>query len=142
MQIVKNPWLQQFYDGVVHTIYDYSKKPPVLLPDWKQKWLLAGGAPDQSYACTPDPLMATHPVDEHFLFNGSRMYLAAWEVFLPDVLMKVFGKRVPPCPCCGSALRVSKNGWAEFPRRILDVDTFHFVLARQYKCTECPGADR
>ncbi len=95
--------------------------------------------PNQPYACTPCSLLVEHPVEEHFLFEGSLLYVAAWELWLPDILTKLYGRSRPPCPCCGSADRVGLNGWAKFPRRVLDVSKYHFVLARQYQCRECPG---
>ena len=72
-------------------------------------------------------------------FSGTKIYFIAWDPFYPYQLLDLYGKAMPPCPNCYSkgkgselaraaaaAAHVNCSGWAQKPRRFVDMDQYHY----------------
>eukprot|EP00198_Chlamydomonas_reinhardtii_P012033 XP_001701370.1 predicted protein [Chlamydomonas reinhardtii] len=112
----------------------------------------------QMYWAVPDAMLVAARKDPSFSpdlvrFSGTKIYFIAWDLFYPDQLLDLYGKAMPPCPNCYSkgkgselaraaaaAAHVNSSGWAQKPRRFVDMDQDHYVRARQYRCSASKSA--
>ena len=111
------------------------KAQPVLYPDWKKRW--QGG--NQVYITCPHPALRTSPTEQDYKYKDSRIFIIAWELWFPDLLERMYSRDRPPCPMCGEATSVQPNGWTKYPRRILKLGGYDFLVSRQYRCNNCKG---
>lgn len=120
-----------------------------------ERWLQG----DQLYFTLPDAAVLAarrqHVEPAAWQYSGCKVYIVDWAKQFPDVLKHHCGGRpYPPCPRCYdkaaaepdvakrlelAASKVNSSSWAKQPRRFVDVDTFHFVYSKNYRCRQCNG---